>query len=43
VFILKDLIAQICTKIVQVSQVLQTKGLELRQAPESKNASELQA
>ena len=29
VFILKDLVALICTKIVQVSQVLQTKGLEL--------------
>jgi hypothetical protein len=43
VFILKDLIALICTKIVQVSEMLQTKGLELSTGSKSKNASKMLA
>jgi hypothetical protein len=43
VLILKDLIAIICTKMVQISEVLQTKGLELLTGSKSKNASEVLA
>jgi hypothetical protein len=43
VFILKDLIALICTKTVQVSQVSRTKGLGYWRTPKSKNASKMLA
>ncbi len=43
VFILKGLIGLICTRIVQVSEVLQTKGLGLSTGYKNKNASKMLA